>query len=117
MIINVGRRQFISALGIAAVGRPLAACAQQPAAEATPRNDAYKIGPLDVLEVTVFKVPDLSKTVRVDHDGSINYPLIGQIPAAGKTAHQLELDLTQRLDAKYLRSPQVTVIVKENNSR
>jgi polysaccharide export outer membrane protein len=117
MIINFGRRQFISALGVVAVARPLAACAQQPAAETTPRNDAYKIGPLDVLDVTVFKVPDLSKTVQVDQDGSIYYPLIGQIPAAGKTGHELERDLTQRLDAKYLRSPQVTVIVKEYNSR
>jgi polysaccharide export outer membrane protein len=84
---------------------------------AKPGNAAYKIGPLDVLDVSVFKVPDLAKEVQVAEDGTINYPLIGDIPAAGKTAHELERDLTQKLGAKYLRDPQVTVFVKEYNSQ
>jgi polysaccharide export outer membrane protein len=78
---------------------------------------AYKIGPLDVLDISVFKVPDLAKIVQVAEDGSINYPLIGDVPTAGKTAHELERDLTQKLGAKYLRDPQVTVLVKEYNSQ
>lgn len=78
---------------------------------------AYKIGPLDVLDVSVFKVPDLTKTVQVSEDGTINYPLIGDFPAAGRTAKELEHDLTQKLGAKYLRDPQVTVLVKEFNSQ
>lgn len=86
-------------------------------AVATPGNDAYKIGPLDVLEIAVFKVPELGKTVQVDGDGTINYPLIGEIPAAGKTAHEIEHDLTKKLGAKYLRSPQITVNIKEYNSQ
>jgi polysaccharide export outer membrane protein len=86
-------------------------------AVATPGNDAYRIGPLDVLDITVFKVAELGKTVQVDGDGTINYPLIGEIPAAGKTAHELEHDLTKQLGAKYLRSPQVTVNIKEYNSQ
>jgi len=84
---------------------------------ARPGNSAYKIGPLDVLDVSVFQVPDLSKTVQVAGDGTINYPLIGQITAAGKTAKQLEASLEGKLGAKYLRSPQVTVFVKEYNSQ
>jgi polysaccharide biosynthesis/export protein len=80
-------------------------------------NSAYKIGPLDVLDISVFKVPDLNKSVQVAEDGSVNYPLIGDIAAAGKTAHELERDLTQKLGGKYLRSPQVTVFVKEYNSQ
>jgi polysaccharide export outer membrane protein len=84
---------------------------------AKPGNAAYKIGPLDVLDVSVFKVPDLAKEVQVAEDGTINYPLIGDVPAAGKTAHELERDLTQKLGAKYLRDPQVTVLVKEYNSQ
>ena len=86
-------------------------------AVAKPGNAAYKIGPLDVLDISVFKVPDLTKEVQVAEDGSINYPLIGDTPAAGKTAHQLEQELTKKLGSKYLRDPQVTVFVKEYNSQ
>jgi polysaccharide biosynthesis/export protein len=84
---------------------------------AMPGNTAYQIGPMDVLDVSVFKVPDLAKTVQVSDDGTINYPLVGDVHASGKTAHQLERDLQQRLGAKFLRSPQVTVFVKESNSQ
>jgi polysaccharide biosynthesis/export protein len=84
---------------------------------ATPGNSAYKIGPLDVLDVSVFQVPDLTRSVQVADNGTINYPLVGQIQAAGKTAHQVETELTSRLSAKYLQSPQVTVFVKEFNSQ
>jgi polysaccharide export outer membrane protein len=86
-------------------------------AVAKPGNAAYKIGPLDVLDISVFKVPDLTKEVQVAEDGSINYPLIGDTPAAGKTAHEVEQDLTKKLGSKYLRNPQVTVFVKEYNSQ
>jgi polysaccharide export outer membrane protein len=84
---------------------------------AKPGSSAYKIGPLDVLDVSVFKVPDLTKTVQVAEDGNINYPLVGDIQAVGKTSHELERDLRQKLGAKYLRDPQVTVLVKEYNSQ
>jgi len=86
-------------------------------AVAKPGNSAYKIGPLDVLEISVFKVPDLNKTVQVAEDGSINYPLIGDVHAAGKTARELEQDLKKQLGAKYVRDPQVTVMMKEYNSQ
>jgi polysaccharide export outer membrane protein len=84
---------------------------------AKPGNSAYKIGPLDVLEVTVFKVPDLSKTMQVSEEGTVNYPLIGDVPAAGRTAHELERDMAKKLGAKYLRDPQVTVFIREYNSQ
>ncbi len=84
---------------------------------AKPGNAAYKIGPLDVLDISVFKVPDLTKEVQVAEDGTVNYPLIGDIPAAGRTAHELEGDLRKKLGSKYLRDPQVTVFVKEYNSQ
>ena len=76
-----------------------------------------KIGPADVLDISVFNVPDLAKTVQVADDGSINYPLIGDVAVAGKTAHEVERELTQKLGAKYLRNPQVAVLVKEFNSQ
>src|SRR5580700_174578 len=93
------------------------AAADKLTSVATPGNAAYKIGPADVLDISVFKVPDLAKTVQVADDGTINYPLIGEVPVAGKTAHDLERDLAQRLGVKYLRSPQVSVLVKVFNSQ
>jgi polysaccharide biosynthesis/export protein len=80
-------------------------------------DSSYRIGPLDVLDVSVYQVADLQKTVQVGDDGSINYPLVGDVPAVGKTARELERDLQARLGAKYLRSPQVTVYIKESNSQ
>src|SRR5262249_49196676 len=84
---------------------------------AKPGNGAYKIGPLDVLSISVFKVPDLDKSMQVAEDGTINYPLIGDVPAAGRTAHELEHELSRKLGVKYIKNPQVTVLVKEYNSQ
>ncbi len=83
----------------------------------TPGSASYLIGPQDVLDVTVFKAPDLSRTVPVADDGTINLPLIGPIPATGKSPSALERDIQKRLDAGYMRSPQVTVVIKEYNSQ
>jgi len=86
-------------------------------AVSTPGSTAYKIGPQDVLDISVFKVPELSKSVQVADSGTINLPLVGEVPAAGKTAQEVERELTKKLGAKYLQSPQVTVFVKEYNSQ
>src|SRR5262245_14115541 len=86
------------------------------AAVATPGNHAYRIGPLDVLDVSVFQAPDLSKTVEVADNGMVDLPLIGETPAAGKTASELQRDLSAKLGAKYLQNPQVSVRVVEYNS-
>ncbi|MFZ0425288.1 MAG: polysaccharide biosynthesis/export family protein [Xanthobacteraceae bacterium] len=86
-------------------------------AVAKPGASTYKIGPLDVLDISVFKVPDLTKSLQVADDGTINYPLIGDMQASGKTAKELEQALEKKLGAKYLHDPQVTVLVKEFNSQ
>ena len=78
---------------------------------------AYTIGPLDVLDISVFQVPELTKSVQVSDTGTINLPLIGEVQVLGKTPQQVERDLTARLGAKYLQNPQVTVYVKEYNSQ
>ena len=80
-------------------------------------GDGYRVGPRDILDVTVFDVPELSATVLVSDNGTIQLPLLGEIPAAGKTPQQLQADLTTRLGVDYLQNPQVTVSVKEFNSR
>jgi len=81
------------------------------------KGATYKIGAQDILDVSVFKVPELSKSVQVADIGTINLPLVGEVPVAGKTAQEVERDLTSRLGAKYLQNPQVTVYVKEHNSQ
>jgi polysaccharide export outer membrane protein len=83
----------------------------------TAASSGYLIGPLDVLEISVFKVPELSKSVQVADTGAINLPLVGEVSVAGKTANEIEKDLTRQLGAKYLKSPQVTVYVREHNSQ
>lgn len=67
--------------------------------------------------MSVFKVPDLSKTVTVADTGTVNLPLVGEIIASGRTPQEVERDLTQKLGSKYLQSPQVTVSIKEYNSQ
>jgi polysaccharide biosynthesis/export protein len=101
----------------AASAANLSKAADKYTSAATPGNGAYKIGPMDVLDISVFSVPDLTKTVQVGQDGLINFPLIGEQPAAGKTAHEVEREMTQKLATKYLRSPQVSIFVKEYNSQ
>jgi polysaccharide export outer membrane protein len=88
-----------------------------PTSAATPVNAAYEIGPLDVLDISVFQVPELTKSVQVTEMGTVNLPLVGEIPVAGKTAQGVERDLSNRLGAKYVQNPQVTVYVKEYNSQ
>lgn len=95
----------------------LTKAAKQLSPETSAGTSAYKIGAQDVLDISVFKVPDLSKTVQVADTGTINLPLVGEVPAAGRTAQDIERDLTKRLGDKYLQSPQVTVFVKEYNSQ
>jgi len=73
----------------------------------------YRIATGDTLDVNVFRQPDLSKTVDVDGAGRILLPLIGEMPAAGKTVRELESEITRLLGAKYLQSPQVSVALKD----
>jgi polysaccharide export outer membrane protein len=80
-------------------------------------SGGYTIGPQDVLEILVFGVPELSGTLLVAGNGTIQLPLLGETPAAGRTARQLQSDLATRLGAEYLQNPQVLVTVKEFNSR
>ena len=83
----------------------------------TPGSTGYKIGPADVLDISVFKVPELARTVMVDDTGTISLPLLGEVPAAGKTSRELEHDLAKGLGGRYLQSPQVSVAIKEYNSQ
>ena len=77
----------------------------------------YKIGPEDLLDISVFEVEKLNKTVRVSSQGNISLPLLGVLRVKGLTANQLEKELTELLAEKYLRDPQVSVFIKEYHSQ
>ena len=70
----------------------------------------YQIGPEDVLEISVWKEEGLKKEVLVRPDGGISFPLAGDMQAAGKTARQLQQEITQRLE-KFIADPVVSVAV------
>ncbi len=80
-------------------------------------SEDYKIAPLDVLEISVFGVPDLTRTAQVSSSGMITMPLIKTVKAGGRTASELERDIAKKLQATYLQSPQVSVFIKEYNSQ
>ncbi len=70
----------------------------------------YRIGPEDVLEIFVWKEPDLQREVLVRPDGGISFPLAGDLDAAGKTPVEVQEELTKRLQ-KYIPDAVVTVTV------
>jgi len=106
-----------SALGLCAaallLGALLAGCATTypPAPAALASADYnYHIGPSDVVNVIVWRNPELSMTIPVRPDGHITTPLIDDLDALGKTPTELERDMEKAL-AKYIRDPVVTVVV------
>jgi polysaccharide export outer membrane protein len=96
----------------AAVTKPAAT-----AAETAILNDArdYKIGPEDLLDISVWKNPELSRTVPVRPDGKVSLPLVNDIQASGLTPTALRQQLIERL-SEFIPAPEVAVIVREVHS-
>lgn len=85
---------------------PLASIARAP--------EDYKIGPLDALDITVLQEPELSsKATPVDAFGNVNLPLVGDVKAGGKTASQLAKEVAVLFGHRYLKNPQVSVVVSK----
>jgi polysaccharide export outer membrane protein len=76
----------------------------------------YVIGPADLLDISVWKEPELTRTVPVRPDGRISLPLLNDVQAAGETPTQLATHVTESLK-RYVTDPQVTVIVTAINSQ
>jgi polysaccharide export outer membrane protein len=77
----------------------------------------YRIGPQDLIDVSVFQVPDLTRSLRVNSFGQISLPLVGTMQAGGLTVQELEASIAQHLSEKFLQNPQVTVFIKEYASQ
>jgi polysaccharide export outer membrane protein len=96
-----------------------------PAAPAAPASNVetailtnekdYRIGPEDLLDISVWKNPELSRTVPVRPDGKVSLPLVNDIQAAGLTPTALRQQLIERL-SEYIPAPEVAVIVREVHS-
>jgi len=86
-----------------------------PRSNSKPRARLYDSVSVDeVLDISVYQEPDLSKIVKVAADGTINLPLIGVVHVDGLSPKEIEEDITESLGRDYLVNPQVTVLVKEH---
>ena len=96
-----------------------------PSAQVPPADDTlfrrggsdYKVGRQDLLEIKVFDLDELNQTVRVADDGSITVPLLGRLQVAGLTKGELENLIARLLEERFVRDPQVTIFVKEYESK
>jgi polysaccharide export outer membrane protein len=116
------RLTILLGIVITATGLMTGAYAQQksgaaalPVVQAAYGDSEFRLGPDDVIEVSVYQEKELSATVPVRPDGKISIPLIGEMPASGKTAIELQKEISIRY-AKFISEPAVTVVVKEVNS-
>ena len=107
---------------LTAMASPAAARAEAPLAQRltaqpgiTPRD--YRIGAEDLIEVQVFGIDDLTRTVRVNSRGFVSLPLIGNVEVGGLTALQAESLIVAKLGDKYLQDPQVSLFIKEYTSQ
>jgi polysaccharide export outer membrane protein len=88
-----------------------------PAAAALHAPGDYRVGPQDVLSITVYGEPQLSGKIRVDNDGSFSFQYLNRVKAEGLTTAEIAAALTAGLADGYLRNPQISVEVTEYRSQ
>jgi polysaccharide biosynthesis/export protein len=108
-------RTVLMLIAIAAVSACVPVQEVPPGVKPTINFSEYRIGPTDVLQVSVWKNEELSRTVPVRPDGMISLPLINDVKAAGLTPMQLRDVVAQKL-SEYMPRPQVSVVVREIKS-
>jgi polysaccharide export outer membrane protein len=82
-----------------------------------PSTDEYRLGPEDVIEIRVFELDQLNRTVRVSGDGTMDLPLIGSVPVRGLTPEGVAFQVAERLRNRFVQDPQVSVFIKEFHSQ
>jgi polysaccharide export outer membrane protein len=90
-----------------------------PPGAALPRTTMsdYRIGVEDLLEIQVFGVDQLTRTVRVNSLGMVSLPLIGAMPVGGMTAQEAESAVAVKLRDTFLQDPQVSIFIKESTNQ
>lgn len=81
-----------------------------------PHPADYRIGPEDVLEISVLEAPELDRSVRVSGDGDITLPPLGVVRVAGLTPRELEIELEAQLRNQYMVDPHVGVQIGDVQS-
>jgi polysaccharide export outer membrane protein len=82
-----------------------------------PYRQEYRMGPDDLVEIQVFGVEQMSRTVRINTRGQIALPLVGAITIGGLTSQEAEAAIAARLGAQFLQDPQVSLFIKEYTSQ
>ena len=123
----MGRVRYARAVSIALVCAAITVAAgcvhSRPHLDAPPGAETEQlladdqVGVDDMFEVRVYGESELSGIYRVATDGTIDFPLAGRIPVVGLRTGEIQRRLTERLRSGYLNNPQVTVLMKEWNSR
>jgi polysaccharide export outer membrane protein len=106
---------LLAACAVAVGVGPRAARAETP--PAAPSASGYRLGPKDLLRIRVFEVPELNVESRVSEAGTVNLPLIGDVPAAGLTDTEFAARLKQLLESRYVNRASVAVEILEFRSR
>ena len=114
LAISAGAQQNAGSKQPSQPGAPAVATEVSKPAATTDGN--YIIGPQDVLDISVWKEPEVSRVVPVRPDGKISLPLLNDVQAAGLTPAALASQITESLK-KYVTNPQVTVIITTINSQ
>jgi len=116
VLLVTGALLFSGLMGVGpASAQATAAGSSESGANRSTAPESYRIGPEDVLLISVWKNDALSRSVPVRPDGKISLPLLNDVQAAGLTALELRDVLTRKL-AEYLPSPEVAVIVSDIRS-
>lgn len=86
------------------------ASAAEPTGAPAAADLGYRVGPEDVIEISVWREDGLKKEVLVRPDGGISFPIVGEVRAAGKTAAEIRDEVTDRLK-RTINDPMVSVAV------
>ena len=110
----LGLRSVVCAFSI--IGANFA-CAQSAVQQVSISQPSHVLVPGELIQIKVFQEPDLDTSIRIPGDGHINFPLIGEIALAGQSVQQATRVIRDRLQARFLVNPQVSIAVLEPTKR
>jgi polysaccharide export outer membrane protein len=111
------RAALAAVLALVSACGSLARSVREPEAAAADPASASTLGPGDVVEIRVYQEPELSGLYQVGPEGDVVFPLCQHVPVAGLTPNGAAERLRGCLSERYMRNPQVSVLVKEYNSK